>query len=74
MQSEVAGELGIMPGILRRWQYGMGAGLYSLSDFGTMQVHRFGIAERQDKTCALAERRADRAEDVGRCGALITRR
>jgi len=39
----------------------MGSGLYSSSDFGKMQVHRFGIAERQDKTCALAERRAYRA-------------
>jgi len=66
--------VGHMPSGLIHKQYGMGAGLYSSSDFGKMQVHRFGIAERQDKACALAERRADRAEDVGRCSALIMRR
>jgi len=63
-----------MPSGLIHEQYGMGAGRYRSSDFGKMQVHRVGIAERQDKPCALAERRADRAEYVGRGGALIMRR
>jgi hypothetical protein len=66
--------VGHMPSGLIHEQYGMGAGRYSSSDFGKMQVHRFGIAERQDKPCALAERRADRSEYVGRGGALIMRR
>ena len=46
-------------------QHGMGTGRHGTCDFSKMQVHRIGIAERQDKACALAQRRADRAEDVG---------
>ena len=36
-----------------------------------MQVHRRGIASRQDERCAFAQRRTDGTEDVGRSGALI---
>ena len=39
-----------------------------------MQVHRLGIAGRQDQGRALAILWADGAEDIGRCGALITGR
>ena len=39
-----------------------------------MQIHGFGIAEGQDQTGALAQPRADRAEDVGRFRSLILRR
>jgi hypothetical protein len=38
-----------------------------------VQVHRFGIAEGQDQSRALALFRADGTEDIGRCGALIPR-
>jgi hypothetical protein len=66
--------VGHMPSGLIHEQYGMGAGRHGPRDFSKMQVHRFGIAERQDKACALAQRRADRSEYVGRGGALIMRR
>ena len=42
-----------------------------LGYLGKMQVHRVGVAEGQDQTRGLAFGRADRAEDVGRLGALI---
>jgi hypothetical protein len=45
-----------------------------LGDLHKMQVHRLGVAGRQDQGCALALSRADGAEDVGRGGALITGR
>jgi len=38
-----------------------------------MQVHRFGIAGRQDQGSSLSLLRADGSEDVGRGGALIPR-
>ena len=38
-----------------------------------MQVHRLGIAGRQDQSRALALFRADGTEDIGRCGPLIPR-
>ena len=40
-------------------------------DLGQMQVHRLGIASRQDERCTLAKRGADGSEDVGGSGALI---
>ena len=43
-------------------------------DFRQMQVHRLCVAARQDETGALALLRANRAEDVGRRGALVFRR
>jgi hypothetical protein len=36
-----------------------------------MQIHRLGVAGRQDQGCALALLWADRAEDVGGSGALV---
>ena len=39
-----------------------------------MQVHRLGVAGRQDQGCALALLWADRAEDVGGSGALVAGR
>jgi len=45
---------GHMPPGLIHEHYGMCARCHCSSDFGKMQVHRFGIAERQDKPCALA--------------------
>ncbi len=45
-----------------------------LGDFVQMQLHRLGIALGQDQADRLALFRADRAEDVGRGGALVTRR
>ena len=43
-------------------------------DLGQVQVHRLGIAARQDERCALPVARADGAEDIGRGGALVVRR
>src|SRR5665647_3792914 len=37
-----------------------------------MQIHRLGVAGRQDRGRPLALFRADRTEDVGGGGALIT--
>ncbi len=64
---------GHMPPGLIHDHYSMGARRHGSSDFDKMQVHRVGIAERQDKPCALSQGRADRSEDVGRCGSLIMR-
>ena len=52
----------------------MRAGLYGLGDLHEMQVHRLGIAGGQDQSCTLALLWADRAEDVGGCGALVAGR
>jgi hypothetical protein len=52
-------------------QHGVGAGRDGGGDFGEMQVHCLGIAGGQDQRGTLAQLRADRAEDVGRGGALI---
>ena len=51
----------------------MGSWCDRLGDFREVQVHRFGIAEGQDQSRALALFRADGTEDIGRCGALIPR-
>ena len=58
------------PGLIHD-HHSMGANCHGSGDFDKVQVHRLGIAERQDKPCALAQGRADRSEDVGRCGSLI---
>jgi len=63
--------LGHMPPSLIHDHRSMGAKCHGSGDFDKMQVHRLCIAERQDKPCALAKGRADRSEDVGRCGSLI---
>src|SRR6478672_7593659 len=53
---------------------GVGAGRDSFGDFRQVQVHGLGVAGRQDQGGALALVWADRAEDVGGSGALVTRR
>src|ERR1035438_1780331 len=62
-----------MPSGLVDEEDGMGSCSDRLGDFGQMQVHRFGIAEGQDQSRALALFRADGTEDIGRCGSLIPR-
>jgi hypothetical protein len=42
-------------------------------DLREVQVHRLGIAGRQDQGCTLAVLRADRSEDVGGSSPLVTR-
>src|SRR5271157_742796 len=44
-----------------------------LGDFIEMQLHRLDVAPGQDQADRLALLRADRAEDVGRGGALVAR-
>ena len=56
---------GHMPPGLIHEQDGMRTKRDGSSDFSKMQVHRVGIAHRQDKPCTLARCRADRSEDVG---------
>ena len=63
-----------MPSGLIDEKDGMGSRCDGLGDFGQMQVHRFGIAGRQDQSGALSLLRTDGSEDVGRGGALIPRR
>lgn len=43
----------------------MGTGGHGLSNFDEMKVHRVGIAQRQDKACALAKCGADCTKNVG---------
>ena len=63
---------------INRWlvddEYGVLAGSHFGGDFGEVQVHRLGIAARQDERCALPVARADGAEDIGRGGTLIVGR
>src|SRR5476649_1380584 len=63
-----------MPSGLVGEKDGMGSRCDRLGDFGQMQVHRLGIAGRQDQGGSLSLLRADGSEDVGRGGALIPRR
>ena len=62
-----------MPSGLIDEEDGVGPWCDCLGDFGQMQVHRFGVAGREDQSRALSLLRADGSEDVGRGGALITR-
>jgi len=62
---------GHVPAGLIEHQHGVGAGRDALGDFRQVQVHRIGVAFRQDERGALAVLRGDRAEDVGRSRALI---
>ena len=43
-------------------------------DFGEVEVHRLGVATRQDERRTFAFDRTNRAEYVGRGGALVVRR
>ena len=63
-----------MPACLIDQEHSVRVGLYGLGDLHEMQVHRLGIAGRQDQSCALALFRADGTEDVGGSGALVARR
>jgi len=62
-----------MPSGLIDEEDGVGSWCDRLGNFHEVQVHRFGIAEGQDQSRALALFRADGTEDVGRCGSLIPR-
>jgi hypothetical protein len=52
-------------------EHGVSTWRDGLGDLREVQVHRLGVAGRQDQGRALALFRADRAEDVCRCSALI---
>jgi len=52
---------------------GVGGGCDGRGDLREVQVHRLGIAGRQDQGCTLAVLRADRSEDVGGSSPLVTR-
>jgi len=60
-----------MPSGLIDEEDGVGPWCDCLGDFDQMQVHRFGVAGREDQSRALSLLRADGSEDVGRGGALI---
>jgi hypothetical protein len=62
-----------MPAGLIEQENGVFAGRDNLGDVLKVQVHRFGIAKGQYEARALAVIGTDRAEDVGRGGALIVR-
>ena len=62
-----------MPSGLIDQEHGVGTGRDDLGDLREVQVHRLGIAGRQNQGRALAILWADGAEDVGGSGALITR-
>ena len=63
-----------MPASLIDHENSMGTRRDNLGNLRKVQVHCLGIAGRQDQGRALALFRADRAEDVGGGGALITGR
>ena len=63
-----------MPTRLIEQQDGVASRRDLLGDFIEMQLHRLGVALGQDQADRLAFFRADRAEDVGRGGALVARR
>ena len=56
----------LMPTGLIHEQDGMGTFCHGLRDLGQMQGHSGAVAERQDKTRALALFGADGAEEIGR--------
>ncbi len=55
-------------------EHGVCAGRDGRGDLRKVEVHRLGIAGRQNQGRALALFRADSAEDVGGSGALVTGR
>jgi len=63
-----------VPASLIDQEDGVSTGRDGLGNLREVQVHCLGVAGRQDQRRALALLRADRAEDVGGGGALITRR
>jgi hypothetical protein len=62
-----------VPASLIDQEDGVGAGCDDFGDLREVQVHRLAIAGRQDQGRPLAILWADGAEDIGRCGALISR-
>ena len=66
--------LGGVPAGLIHQQHGVGIDGDGLGDLGQMQVHRGGVAKRQNQPGGLAFGGTDRAEDVDRLGPLIARR
>jgi hypothetical protein len=76
-QGDVVGNgelVGEMPTGLIEQQHGVAARFDRLGDLRQMQRHGGGVAARQHQAGGSAAQRADRAEDVGRAGALIVRR
>ena len=63
-----------MPSGLIEQQDAVGTGRDHLGDLRQVQVHRLGVASRQDQGCTLALLWTDGAEDVGGSGTLITGR
>src|SRR3954453_1506534 len=63
-----------MPSRLIEQDHGVGAGRDRLRDLGQVQAHALGRAAGQDETGALAFSRADRAENVGGLGSLVSGR
>ncbi len=61
-----------VPASLIDQEDGVGAGRNILGDLHKVQVHRLGVAGRQDQRRALALLWADRSEDVGGSGSLVT--
>jgi hypothetical protein len=75
-QRDVGGEREFVrqvPSGLIEQQHGMGSRRYRAGDLGQMQAHRRGVAAWQDKGRAFALLGTDRAENIGRGGALIAR-
>src|SRR4051812_42198550 len=60
-----------MPSGLVEDQHGVRSGRYCPGDLGQVQGHGRTVAARQDEGRALALSGTDRAEDIGRSGALI---
>ena len=52
----------------------VGGGFNGCGDLHQVQVHRLGVAGRQDQGCTLTLFRADGTEDVGGSGALVAGR
>src|SRR6266851_3666117 len=76
-QGDVVGDgelVGEVPAGLVEQQHGVGVRRHHLGDFGQVQRHRGGVAAWQDKAGGAPPGRADRAEDIGRAGALVVRR
>ena len=63
-----------MPTCLIDQENCVGTGRDGVGDLREVQVHRLGVAGRQDQGRALALLRTDSTEDVGRGGALVTGR
>ena len=55
-------------------EYGGAPGADGGGDLHQVQVHRLGVAGRQDQGCTLTLFRADSTEDVGGSGALVAGR